>query len=128
MPGDARDVADRPLQARAKKPKYADRNGTDQHKARRVAESDEPRLQKPRKKRRRSVHHRIYEAADGIKAKARRVDHEIGNADDKQAGKHGQEVEDAAKPDPVPDIILNPRPVMPLIDLRPLQGYRTALA
>src|SRR3981081_418591 len=110
MPRDARHVADRLLQIFANTQQNPRRYCSHQHEAWRVAKGDEPRLEEAGKKRRRSVDDRINKSPDAGETEARSVDHEKRNKGDKQGSKHGQEIDHAAQPDPVPDVVLNMRP------------------
>src|SRR6266576_5755469 len=107
MPRDTRHVADLLLQIGADKHQHRGRDRALKEEARGIAKCDEPWLQKARKKRGRGFDEWNDEPADRPLAEARPIDHEKRNSGDKQRGEYRQEIDDAAQPDPVPDVVLN---------------------
>src|SRR5262249_36269162 len=107
VPGDPRDVVNRLLQILAEQHQHADCDCADQDEPRRVAKGNKPGIEEPRKKRRGGVDQRIDEASNRVEAKTRRVDHEEGYEGNKGGCTGSEEINDAAQPNPVPDVILN---------------------
>ena len=107
VPGDTGYVLNGLPQVRADEHQNADRNHDYQRESRRVAEGNKPRFEKFGQERRRRINDGIDNAAHDVTTEFRPVNHEERNQDDKGRCKDGEEIDYAAQPDPVPDIVLN---------------------